>query len=294
MLGVGAKRMERLERAREHRQTVPRDETVATSERLKMGRWGRALLPGGMGGPAGQQTPSLKYFNKWISPDKSFHAYPKMRTLLNLPTELRLHIYMHVVPNEPLSVPTSQYTGLLYSCRTIRNELESDICKRIASDVNCIVELIHAVGDEIRYTPPTTFYGWRNLTIERPTKPDMFHSNDPFYGFMPFHFDTLTTVFYNGHVLSNIYQHTVENLAREMERACQETGLVPAMKKWVLDWSSDYRYELQLRGVDKSRVCANLVWTWRVHCSWKYPRVHGVEFYKVPTRGTNVGRVSER
>ena len=57
--------------------------------------------------------------------------------LLRLPCELRLRIYDGLLPIIPLKSdsPPTQFTGLLYSCKTIQHELEPEICKRIATAI---------------------------------------------------------------------------------------------------------------------------------------------------------------
>jgi hypothetical protein len=123
--------------------------------------------------------------------------------LLQLPTELRLQIYGYVVPDVPLSVPPNQFTGLLYSCKTILNELEPEICKHLAAAVNSIDDLIraHHNGKGIRFTPPTEFSGWRNVTISRAKEWKMFMPGDPYLKFKDVHFDVFNITVYDDDTL---------------------------------------------------------------------------------------------
>jgi hypothetical protein len=118
-------------------------------------------------------------------------------SLLELPTELRLQIYSYFLPDVPLSVPPNEFTGLLYSCKTILYELEPEICKRLTVAVNAIDELIRASwdGKGIQYTPPTTFRGWRSLDVYRTVESKHFMPGDPYLLFKDLYFDTFTIVF---------------------------------------------------------------------------------------------------
>jgi hypothetical protein len=49
--------------------------------------------------------------------------------LLNLLTELRLQIYSYVVPKVPRSQVRTMYSGLVLSCKTIRDEIEPTILR---------------------------------------------------------------------------------------------------------------------------------------------------------------------
>jgi hypothetical protein len=118
-------------------------------------------------------------------------------SLLELPTELRLQIYSYFLPDVPLSVPPNEFTGLLYSCKTILYELEPEICKRLTVAVNAIDELIRASwdGKGIQYTPPTTVRGWRSLDVYRTVESKHFMPGDPYLLFKDLYFDTFTIVF---------------------------------------------------------------------------------------------------
>jgi hypothetical protein len=48
---------------------------------------------------------------------------------LRLPAEIRLRIYTYVVPDIALRVPFADYSGLLYSCKQIYQELEAELVK---------------------------------------------------------------------------------------------------------------------------------------------------------------------
>jgi hypothetical protein len=122
---------------------------------------------------------------------------PGMRSLLDLPAELRLHIYDYYVPDNPLKVPPGEFSGLLYSCRHMRSELEPFNCEAIAQSIQDIAKDIRDKGDDIIYTPPITFHGWFNLTVSRPMTTYMFICNDTFWEFSDFRFNTFTIAFHN-------------------------------------------------------------------------------------------------
>jgi hypothetical protein len=166
-----------------------------------------------------------------------------MTTLLSLPVELRLHIYSYVVPKTPLEMPLNTYSGLLYSCKAIRDELEPDICKKMAAHVDGIASSIQKGGDSITYTCPSTVTGWLNLTVSRPKQKDMFLLSDPFMNFSLCNFNTLTVTFhgdakgyeyYRGR--PQTYQSAALNLAKYIGRFAEAPGLEPKMQRWALDW----------------------------------------------------------
>jgi hypothetical protein len=117
--------------------------------------------------------------------------------ILNLPAELRLHIYSYIIPYSPLTVDARTYCGLLCTCKAIRDDFGPELCKAIAKDVHAIAARIRDKGDDIIFTPPKTFNGWRNLTVSRPKKRGLFLDNDPFLDFQHFNFDSFTVSFHN-------------------------------------------------------------------------------------------------
>ncbi|KAH7385895.1 hypothetical protein BKA66DRAFT_63532 [Pyrenochaeta sp. MPI-SDFR-AT-0127] len=158
--------------------------------------------------------------------------------LLNLPTELRLCIYHHV---DYRSRPCS-FRGLLFSCKLIHHEVESELCNEISSAVTFISEAIRLGGDEILYTPPDTLSGWLNLTVSRPKKANMFHKEDPFLRFKYIHFNTFTITFHNHEEgfefrpeRPDTYQYAAGRVATEIGRWGPIED-VPAMKRWNIVW----------------------------------------------------------
>jgi hypothetical protein len=223
-------------------------------------------------GPTLPKAPINKELTFQIYPTKVAQSMPlqrerptqEMSPLLNLPAELRLHIYSYLVPNQPLSISSDQFTRLLYSCKAIQHELEPEIRKRIASDINSIVEAIRAVGVEICYTKPTTFYGWRNFTFACSNKSYMSKmGNDSFYLLMHLRFDILTTVFYD-HLPPTLSE--VVKVVSHLKRQRKKNGLVLAMNQWILDWDDSPRRALRPVGADESHVCANRD-TWSIRCT---------------------------
>ncbi|KAH4929626.1 hypothetical protein HBI79_123000 [Parastagonospora nodorum] len=123
------------------------------------------------------------------------------KSLLELPVELRLRIFHYVLPENPLQVQPADFSGLLYSCKTIQEELEPEICKALAQNLHEIASRIilmntgrHA-GHEIIYTPPTTFHGWLNLTVYRTTQRNVRDMLDSLVEFHSFGFNTFTVAF---------------------------------------------------------------------------------------------------
>ncbi|KAH7068087.1 hypothetical protein BKA63DRAFT_105968 [Paraphoma chrysanthemicola] len=172
-------------------------------------------------------------------------------TLIHMPTEIRLQIYSYVVPDAPLKFPSNVYSGLLYCCKTIKDELEPELCKSIAVCAHEIAKRIREKGDEILYTPPTTLSGWLHLTFSRPKTKNMFVDGDPFLEFMHLHFITLTITFHNdaqGYEYyrgrPETYQVAARTLATHIRKSSRldTTGACPAMRNCILDWSRSPSY----------------------------------------------------
>lgn len=162
-----------------------------------------------------------------------------MSPILRLPSELHLHICSFIIPENPLTVPPKEYSGLLFTCKALRDELEPEICKRIASAIHDLAARIRNEGDDINYTPPTTLHGWRNLTVSRPMSPYMFAKKDPFLGFKYFYFDTFTVTVDFAAERKPFPPHLVPlaavSLAIEIS-ALDLNHRYPSMKRWRLDW----------------------------------------------------------
>jgi hypothetical protein len=166
-------------------------------------------------------------------------------SLLELPTELRLQIYSYFLPDVFLSVPPNDFTGVLYSCKTILYELDPEICKRLTVAVNAIDELIRARwnGKGIQYTPPTTFRGWRSLDVYRTAESKHFMPGDPYLLFKDLYFDTFTVVFVSDNwpdppgypAYPDAYRRAAETLSQAIATDCKR-GVGPKMKRCVIDW----------------------------------------------------------
>ncbi|KAF2029256.1 hypothetical protein EK21DRAFT_113149 [Setomelanomma holmii] len=172
-------------------------------------------------------------------------------SLLELPTETRLQTYTYIVPNEPLKVPSKQFSGILYSCMTIRNELEPEICKAMTACLDKLAHVLLRRSDELFYTPPTTLRGWLNLTVSRPKTKNMFCGDDPYLDFKCLHFNTLTITFHND---------------TQGYEKCRPFGEYPAMESWILDWrkyplyGSGYGVEGSLKA-DSMHAWEAEIWT---------------------------------
>jgi hypothetical protein len=157
-----------------------------------------------------------------------------------------LHIYSYFLPDVPLSVPPTEFTGMLYSCMTTLYELEPEICKLLTVAVNAIDELIRARwnGKGIQYTPPTTFRGWRSLDVCRTAESKHFMPGDPYLLFKDFYFNTFNIVFVSGdnwpdppaYLLElDAYRRAAETLSQVIATD-RKSSAGPKMKRWILDW----------------------------------------------------------
>jgi hypothetical protein len=61
--------------------------------------------------------------------------------ILSLPTELRLRIYEVVIPEIPLCVHRTVYSGLLYACKQIQYEIEPIILAAMNTNLIRIGEI---------------------------------------------------------------------------------------------------------------------------------------------------------
>jgi hypothetical protein len=79
------------------------------------------------------------------------------RSLLELNAELRPQIYNDLIRENPWKV-LEEFSGLLYSCQTIRREFEPETCRAIAECVDAIAARTRLDRDDIIYTSPATIY----------------------------------------------------------------------------------------------------------------------------------------
>ncbi|KAF2643789.1 hypothetical protein P280DRAFT_216762 [Massarina eburnea CBS 473.64] len=116
--------------------------------------------------------------------------------LLSIPTELRLQIYTYLVPHIPLSCPPTRFTGLLYSCKYIRSELEPEILKRMTSFLQDVQRRVSGSGQpDFIFHTPKTLGEVLNLKVERGYGRDgtdiMFVRSDPFMAVLYMHLNSL-------------------------------------------------------------------------------------------------------
>jgi hypothetical protein len=86
--------------------------------------------------------------------------------LLLLPAELRLQIYNYVIPKVPLSQPRTQYSGLVFSCKQTRAEMEPTILKIMHDVLAGIAKTCLEVWqDDITFATSHTLFELENLTV---------------------------------------------------------------------------------------------------------------------------------
>ncbi|PVI04750.1 hypothetical protein DM02DRAFT_161928 [Periconia macrospinosa] len=112
--------------------------------------------------------------------------------LLDIPPEMRLRIYELLLAPIPLSKPPSQFTGLLFSCRQIRHELEHIIVARMQNYLLRVQRRCAAMGYRIQWLPLRTFNDAYNLTVFRGTVMANFKRKDPFMVLFYLYLGTLT------------------------------------------------------------------------------------------------------
>ncbi|KAF2126758.1 hypothetical protein P153DRAFT_368807 [Dothidotthia symphoricarpi CBS 119687] len=214
---------------------------------------------------------------------------PITSLLLKLPSELRLHIYSYCMPQPALLARPSTIIGLVYSCKLIRHELESEISRGMIRHITNITEKCRLEGEDIVYTPPDTLHGWFNLTISRPKTPRMFRKQDPILEFKYLYFNVFTVIFHGDaggyDNKPEDFRYAVRHLTWRIGKH-QSTDSIPAMKKWVVDWNADpNEHEQKVVG------CAIRV-SWG--SGWKHQRFrHGngavtrMEFSKIDSQLTD-------
>jgi hypothetical protein len=85
---------------------------------------------------------------------------------LLLPAELRLQIYNYVIPEVPLRQPRTQYSGLVFSCRQTRAELEPTILKVMRDVLAGIAEACTEIWHhDITFKTFHTLSELENLTV---------------------------------------------------------------------------------------------------------------------------------
>ncbi|KAF1962146.1 hypothetical protein CC80DRAFT_155578 [Byssothecium circinans] len=114
--------------------------------------------------------------------------------LLSLPPELRLRIYFYLIPNIPLSSPATQFTGLLYSCKYIRSELEPEIIKLMFAFLRSVQDRTSKSSyANITFDTPHKLGDVLNLRVERDSGPGAIYArDDPFIALLYMHLSSLT------------------------------------------------------------------------------------------------------
>jgi hypothetical protein len=119
-----------------------------------------------------------------------------LRTTLSLPTELRLRIYEVVIPENPLCVHRTVYSGLLYACKQTQYEIELIILAAMNTDLMRIEEIcLRHFAVEIVFQALSNLHALENTHITArsewlPLDPTMRLWN-PFMSLIRLHFKTL-------------------------------------------------------------------------------------------------------
>ncbi|KAF2250895.1 hypothetical protein BU26DRAFT_517680 [Trematosphaeria pertusa] len=172
--------------------------------------------------------------------------------LLTLPTELRLHLYDFVVPEVPLSVPASQYTGLLYSCTRIRDELQPEILKHMTAFLLEMQSHLRTIlANDFEFTLPQSYSELQTLTVTRPYRFKPFRDTDPFLRLTYLHFKSITLRYRAPPKSSNPdyaggpspHRGNMRRLLFYIAKYAHWPGSSPCAKRIVYDWSRDQEHD---------------------------------------------------
>jgi hypothetical protein len=222
--------------------------------------------------------------------------------LIELPVELRLRVYDFVICPKPLSEPRTEYTGLLYSCKLLRRELESEILKRMTAFLfkkqrQC--RKAHPsdrddVPQDLEFNIPHDLSSLYNLRVERSSYQILFGRDDPFLGLMYMHFNTLTIVRRASPIESSRSSRDAKNTQRDMLRLSQWIGrhgytlaAQPAARKYVYDWSDAPQNGFDKIMVNTRDALRNSSWAVVYHRDSEDLRLTRAEF--MPS-GTSIGK----
>jgi hypothetical protein len=163
--------------------------------------------------------------------------------LLRLPTELRLRIYDFIIPEVPLLVHRIVYSGLLYSCKQTRYELERIVLTAMNNELTQITEIcLYNFDMEIVFDPPSTLQALENMTVTArsewqsldPTR----RTWNPLITLSRMHFESLMIKVVCKHNTSMKRHKTrVDILTRPLLTRAEREGVVP-IKSLTVDYSA--------------------------------------------------------
>lgn len=177
--------------------------------------------------------------------------------ILNLPLELRLDIYAFILPDmDALLHPSSLYTGLLYSCKAIKLEMEAEFCKNLKQMLETIQERLRARGEAMRFLPPISFHEMRNITIERPQGQPMFMKGDPGLWVSHLRFHRITMKTYSVHLYNSDRAEAAAAPIRTYEEQRNIRNLARHIGKYF-SWESTPRFKMLMYDFSESPQTAN-------------------------------------
>jgi hypothetical protein len=196
--------------------------------------------------------------------------------ILDLAAELRLEIYDYVIPQVPLSVPRSQYAGLVYACRQMKMEVEPLVVKRMQRILTVIAaEAAEGWDDDLTFSQVDTVSDVKNIAVggrfnfEPATESRRSRRDHPLLNLLDMHLDSLRVKMTYVQVKSELYQRerlwSRWLLHRFTRRADQPN--TPRVKAFRLEWRGTpmcaWRMLRPFTNGWKERVRARGVWSMR-------------------------------
>ncbi|CAI6332419.1 unnamed protein product [Periconia digitata] len=192
--------------------------------------------------------------------------------ILDLPPEMRLRIYEYLLAAIPLSTPPSQFTGLLFSCRQIRHELEYLVVTRMRAHFLDIQQRCAAMDNDIIFAPMTTFNDVYNLKVFRVPCPRLFNRNDPFMALFYLYLGTFTiklrrAAFENGLDDAVAYLQAPTVYVRKRPPSAKYDPTFPGSVSVETRWHFRYNYNLN-RWIGRRGPNENTPAARRIICEW--------------------------
>lgn len=191
--------------------------------------------------------------------------------LLDLPAELRLEIYSHVLCTRckiPLRHPRSRYIGLLYACRQIQSEFEPEILKSMQVVLaRTARESLAGWDDEITFSDIHCLHDLENLTVHgsinfghcTPDGHRVSRQQHPLRKLLYMHFNALAIRITS---LRDVERHAIV-LRWLFKSFCKQDRVkAPFPTRFRLDWSEALVHALGMNG--SSLRVVNAQWAERV------------------------------
>ncbi|KAF2867624.1 hypothetical protein BDV95DRAFT_170962 [Massariosphaeria phaeospora] len=173
--------------------------------------------------------------------------------LLRLPAELRLEVYEYLIPDfkllrsstgldlKSLYSPPSDYSGLLYSCKHVQQELTHMLVQRTAILLQSLQKLLREEEHrDVVITIPQSLHQLRNLTVFTSRGKDLFELSreDPVYALFYLHCDTLTIKSHQpaGHEAIGLEPRNILRICLFLEKN-GFSEYMPCFKRLVYDFS---------------------------------------------------------